>query len=67
MTKEDIKAIVDRFASLAAVIRDADPADKAEIYRGLGLVLTYQPNAQLVRAEAHLGTVQRTALSHFLW
>jgi hypothetical protein len=45
--------------SLAAVIRDADPADKAEIYRGLGLVLTYQPNAQLVRAKAHLSTDPR--------
>jgi hypothetical protein len=40
MTKKDIQVIVERFASLAAVIRDADPADKAEIYRGLGLMLT---------------------------
>ena len=35
MSREEIKAIVERFASLAAVIRDADPADKAQVYRGL--------------------------------
>jgi hypothetical protein len=49
-----MKAIVDRFASLAAVVRDADPADKAEIYRGLNLVLAYQPGTHTVRAEAQL-------------
>lgn len=42
------------FADLAAVVRDADPTDKAEIYRGLNLVLTYQPAAQTVHAQAHL-------------
>jgi hypothetical protein len=30
-------------AEIVAVIRAADPIDKAEIYRGLNLVLTYQP------------------------
>ena len=54
MTSEQIKSIVERFASIAAVIRDADPADKAEIYRGLNLMLTYQPEAQTVRAQVHL-------------
>ena len=38
------------FADLAAVVRDADPTDKAQIYPGLNLVLTYQPAAQTVRA-----------------
>jgi site-specific DNA recombinase len=54
MTGEEIKTIVERFASIAAVIRAADPADKAEIYRGLNLMLTYQPEAQTVRAQVHL-------------
>jgi len=54
MAGEQIKIIVERFASVAAVIRDADPADKAEIYRGLNLILTYQPEAQTVRAQVHL-------------
>jgi site-specific DNA recombinase len=43
MTRKEITDVIDHFASLAAVIRDADPADKAEIYRGLNLPLTYQP------------------------
>jgi site-specific DNA recombinase len=54
MTKEEIKTIVEHFASVAAVIRDADPADKAEIYRQLNLVLTYQPADRTVRAVADL-------------
>jgi hypothetical protein len=45
---------VECLADLAAVVRDADPTDKAEIYRGLNLVLTYQPVAQTVHAQAHL-------------
>ncbi len=51
MTRDEIDTIIRRFASLAAVIRDADPADKAEIYQGINLVLTYQPKVRLVRAE----------------
>jgi site-specific DNA recombinase len=54
MTSAEIQTIVERFASIAAVIRDADPADKAEIYRGLNLMLTYQPGTQTVRAQMHL-------------
>jgi hypothetical protein len=34
------------------VIRDADPADKAKIYSGVGLRLTYQPARNAVIAEA---------------
>lgn len=34
------------------VPNDADPADKAEIYRQLGLTLTYHPNEKRVVAEA---------------
>jgi hypothetical protein len=54
LSRQEIKTVVEYFADLAAVVRDADPADKAEIYRGLNLVLTYQPAAQTVRAQAHL-------------
>lgn len=36
------------------MVRDADPADKAEIYKGLNLVLTYQHETRIVRAEAAL-------------
>jgi hypothetical protein len=54
MSKEEIRAIVEHFASLAAVIRGAGPADKAEIYRGINLMLKYQPGAQIVQAKAQL-------------
>ena len=40
----------ERRPSLAAVVRDADPADKAEIYKGLNLKLTYLPSSHTVRA-----------------
>jgi hypothetical protein len=45
---------VEYFAEIAAVIRDADPTDKPEIYRGLNLVLTYQPAAQTICAQVHM-------------
>jgi site-specific DNA recombinase len=59
MTRQEITDIIEHFASLAAVIRDADPADKAEIYRGLNLTLTYQPANQTVRAQADLSNGNR--------
>jgi len=52
LTRQEINTIVERFASLAAVIRDADPAD---IYKGLNLALTYQPGTPTVRAEVRIG------------
>lgn len=33
---------------------DAEPQDKADAYKNLGLKLTYDPAKQLVRAEAQL-------------
>ena len=43
MSEAEIKAIVDRLADLARVLADADPNDKSEIFRQLGLRLTYHP------------------------
>jgi site-specific DNA recombinase len=51
MSEEEITAIVDKVAELAQVLRDADPNDKAEIFRQLGLKLTYHPGRQLVKAQ----------------
>ncbi|WP_433353307.1 hypothetical protein ACQPYV_22670 [Micromonospora saelicesensis] len=46
---------------ITAVLRDVDPADKAEVYRQLGLRLNYQPETQTVRAaidlSAHRGQI----------
>ena len=54
LSRQEITTVVEYFADLAAVVRDTDPTDKAEIHRGLNLVLTYQPAAQTVRARTHL-------------
>ena len=51
MGEAEIKAIVDRLADLARVLADADPNDKSEIFRQLGLRLTYHPGKGLVKAE----------------
>ena len=51
MTQQEIKSIVDKFADIARVLMDADPDDKAEIFRHLGLKLTYHPGRQLVKAQ----------------
>lgn len=54
MRREEIAALIDSLGSLLAVLHEADPADKAEVYSQLGLRLTYHPETQTVRAEAHL-------------
>ena len=51
MSEAEIKAIVDKLADIARVLHDADPDDKAEIFRQLGLKLTYHPGRQLVEAK----------------
>jgi hypothetical protein len=47
MPRDEIAGVVEHFTSLVAVIRDADPADKAELYKGINLALTYQPTSRL--------------------
>jgi site-specific DNA recombinase len=51
-TPAQINAIVTALGSILAVLQDADPADKAKIYSGVGLLLTYQPDQNTVIAEA---------------
>jgi hypothetical protein len=50
MTDEEIKAVVDKLADVARVLSTADANDKSEIFRQLGLRLTYQPGRRLVEA-----------------
>ena len=38
-------------------LKDADPADKAEIYRRIGLTLTYHPQEKRVAAEARPNSI----------
>jgi site-specific DNA recombinase len=51
MSEAEIKAIVDRLADLTRVLADADPDDKSEIFRRLGLRLTYHPGRGLMEAQ----------------
>jgi hypothetical protein len=46
---------VQALGDIVAVLRDADPDNKAEVYRQLGLRWTNHPETQTVRAEADLG------------
>jgi site-specific DNA recombinase len=51
MTDQEIKAVVDKLADIARVLGNADSNDKSEIFRQLGLKLTYQPGRRIVEAE----------------
>jgi hypothetical protein len=51
MSEAEITAAVDKLADIALVLQDADPDDKAEIFRQLALKLTYHPGRQLVEAQ----------------
>jgi site-specific DNA recombinase len=63
MTREEIETTVNALAGLLAVIRDAGPPDKAEIYTRLGLKLTYQPAGLTVRTEVNM----MSAAQHWLF
>ncbi|WP_419999258.1 recombinase family protein [Streptomyces boninensis] len=54
MSRDEIARLVRTIADVTAVIREADPADKAVIYQQLGLRLTYHPAKQKVLAEIDL-------------
>jgi hypothetical protein len=43
--------VITALGNILDVLRDADPADKAKIYNGIGLKLTYQPARNAVIAE----------------
>jgi site-specific DNA recombinase len=56
MSPDEIASIVNGLANLLVVLRDAEPADKTEIYSRLGLRLTYQPDGRepVVRTEVNI-------------
>jgi site-specific DNA recombinase len=55
MTRREIGDLVGQLGDIVATLRNADPSDKAAVYRQLGLHLRYDPGQQKVRAEARLG------------
>jgi hypothetical protein len=52
MTTDEINALVAALGPILDLLREADPADKAKIYSGVGLRLTYDPSRRKVLAEA---------------
>ncbi len=52
MSPEEINTMVEALSGMTRILRSANPMDKAEIYRQLGLTLTYEPGLRLIKAEA---------------
>jgi len=57
LSRDQIRSLVEAIGSIRGVLARAEPADKAEVYKQLGLRLTYQPRPRIVRAEAYLNPV----------
>jgi len=55
MTKEQIAATVTAISDLMQALRDATNEDRAEIYTGLNLQLTYNPGGRIVNVSAGIG------------
>jgi uncharacterized protein involved in exopolysaccharide biosynthesis len=57
MSKEEITAVVSSITGLMTALRHATTADKAEIYAGLNLYLTYNPGPRTVTTRAEVGQI----------
>ena len=55
MTRDQLGALVSGLGDLLGVLATAAPEDKAEVYRKLGLRLTYDPARRVVIVESRLG------------
>jgi site-specific DNA recombinase len=51
MSRDDIQAMVNTLGGLLNSLRHADPEDKTEVYRELGIRLTYHHTEHTVLAE----------------
>ncbi|HEU4426371.1 MAG TPA: hypothetical protein VFR67_27850, partial [Pilimelia sp.] len=54
LTEDEIIAMLDELGDMITALRDAEPEHKLEVYRNLGLHLTYNPDTRTVRAEIDL-------------
>lgn len=55
-TEDQIITIVEELGDLVSALRRAEPEHKLEVYRSLGLHLTYDPETRTVRASIDLAT-----------
>ena len=63
LSRDQLAALVNGHGNLLDVLASAAPEDKAEVYRRLGLRLTYDPTRRVVTVESHLGPEGSGALS----
>jgi site-specific DNA recombinase len=63
MTREQIRDLVTSLGEIIGVLREADPADRAEVYQQLGLHLTYHPDS---RSSAYGHNPTRTNMGNWL-
>lgn len=56
LNEEEIIAIVEELGDMVTALRDAEPEHKLEVYRNLGLRLTYDPERKRCRADVDLAT-----------
>ncbi len=53
MSRDEIGQLVDALGGLLAILRVAEPGDKLEVYRELGLKLTYNHHDHAVTVETN--------------
>ena len=58
MTRDEIASLVKALGDVMQVLRDAEPADKAEVYSRLGLTLTCHPEDKRVVAKARQNSIR---------
>ncbi len=56
LTREEISTMVETLGDVASALAEAEPAEKADLYRQLNLRLTYQPTTSTVRADMKIST-----------
>lgn len=56
LTREEISTMVETLGDVATALAEAEPAEKADLYRQLDLRLTYQPTTSTVRADMKIDT-----------
>jgi site-specific DNA recombinase len=54
MTPDDIEDLITTLGGLVEILRDAKPEDRQNVYRQLGIRLTYHPAKQEIRVEVTL-------------
>ncbi|WP_248827179.1 hypothetical protein [Frankia umida] len=59
LSHEEIAALVEDLGDMASALGEAEPAEKADLYRQLDLRLTYQPSTNTVKAELKINPAYR--------